>query len=207
MSLKRLNPNRQDYHAISSLISHYNPNHSKGIKVADLEVPEPELCPKPHGAASFTYLAVPASNTVNNSFTSMSSRTEMTKRSVDGIRRSREATKRSVDYTGRSNSPYSSSRSVAQDMERILIVEQQIKSEKEKYRKLEKKYKELMTAQNQSQIRFENMVQELQRKLEEAQKGKISASSIMHDTSVIKQQLLQVEERLEGLFEYVNLNK
>ena len=136
----------------------------------------------------------------------MSSRTDLTKRSTEGLRKSGEATKRSVDCTRRSNSPYGTSRSLAQDMERIMVMEQQIKSEKEKYRKLEKKYKELMASQSQNQSRFEHLVQDLQRRLEEKHSGKVTMSSIMQDLSSMRNHLEIVEQRLDSTIELINPN-
>ena len=201
------NLDRQDYHAISSLISHYNPQHKKSLTSSEQEIPEPEHCPKPYAVSSVNYLSVPTHSSVNNSFTSMSSRTEQTKRSVDSLRRGGEATKRSADYTKHSSSPYGTSRSLAQDMERIMLVEQQIKVEKEKYRKLEKKYKELMTFQSQNQIRFEQLVQEMQRKLEERNGDKVNLESVMQDVRLMRKQIEIVEQRLDIAVELIDLNK
>ena len=173
---------------------------------SELDIPEPEQCPKPHTVSSANYLSVPITTAVNNSFTSMSSRTDLTKRSTEGLRKSGEATKRSVDCTRRSNSPYGTSRSLAQDMERIMVMEQQIKSEKEKYRKLEKKYKELMASQSQNQSRFEHLVQDLQRRLEEKHSGKVTMSSIMQDLSSMRNHLEIVEQRLDSTIELINPN-
>ena len=131
MNSKRLNPNNQDYHVISSLIQHYNPT-TKKLLPSDSEIPEPELCPQPHNlSVNKNYLIVPNSNTPDHSFRSLSSRNEHTRREH----------KKSADYSKRSNSPYTSPRTVFQDVEKILIIEQQLKLEKEKYRKLEKNIK------------------------------------------------------------------
>jgi chromosome segregation ATPase len=180
----------------------YNNQHKKSLTDVDFEIPEPEQCPKPHDS-SRNLLSVPISSTPDSSFRSLSSRLEHSKRSASG-RRQGNHSKRSVELTKSSNSPYASPRTVAQDMERILIVEQQIKVEKEKYKKLEKKYKQLMTTQSFTQNKFESMIQELQRKIEEKRSGKLDLNSITENIYVIKKQISSLEERIDTFYDYIN---
>lgn len=81
MSSKKLNPHAQDFHAISSLIQHYNPGHKKNTaSSSDLDIPEPESCPQPHGSQSvINYLSVPGTNQIDSSFRSLSSRGDISK--------------------------------------------------------------------------------------------------------------------------------
>jgi hypothetical protein len=203
MSIKHSSA-KQDFHAISSLIQHYNPLHKKASTAAELEMPEPELCPKPHSLDSEpttqpqqVYLSVPGQNLPDTSFASLSSRADNTKRSIDYGRRG-DLSKRSIDMTKRCSSPYTSPRTAAQEMERLLAIEQQIRMEKEKYRKLEKKYKELMNEHSQNQARFEIMVQELQKKIEQ-KKGKcVNAVSVAQKLREVRIGVASVDVRLSG---------
>ncbi|OMJ65875.1 hypothetical protein SteCoe_37491 [Stentor coeruleus] len=185
------------------MIQHYNPGYKKSIASnSDIDFPEPESCPQPHGSQSVNnYLSVPGTSQIDSSFRSLSSRGDTSKYHD---RRPGDTSKRSVDYTKRSNSPYSSPRTTAQDMERIVVVEQQIKTEKEKYRKLEKKYKDLMASQTQNQMKLENMVQELQKKLEDKNGDKITPMSIAKDVQDLKEHLGVVEKRLDFVLEFLD---
>ena len=201
MNSKRLNPNTQDYHAISSLIQHYNPHQKKSSVSDDYLIPEPEACPRPHTSISnVNQLSVPISNPIDTSFRSLSSRADLTNRS----KRSGDFTKRSAAITKRNSSPYASPKTVAQEVERIILVEQQIKIEKEKYKKLEKKYKDMMTTQNQNQNRFEAMVQELKKKIEEKQGAHTSVGTVTQDINMIHQQLKNLEQKLDTFLDYFN---
>lgn len=184
---KKNSAHAQDFHALHSLLTHFNPSHKR--TGSDLEMPEPEQCPKPHSVntlLSNNHLNVPVSNPNDLSFRSQSSRADYTKRNHDCSKRYLDPNKRSIDYTKRSNSPFASPRTTPQEMERMLIIEQQIKVEKEKYKKLEKKYKELMATQSMNQNRFEEMVQEMQKKIEEKQGKKFSLEAITMEVKQIK---------------------
>ena len=157
----------------------------------DMEVPEPENCPVPHSAAntSRNFLSVPQAVTPDNSFRSSSSRNNY-------LRVSGDFTKRTNDNSKRSTSSYGSPKNTDKEIGRILHAEQKVKEEKEKYKQLERKYKDLLMTQSQNQLKFENMVEELQ-KLIEQKKNKVSNETIAQDLQVIKGQI----ERLEKIFD------
>ena len=210
MSTKKTSSNAQDFFAFHSLLTHYNTSHKKSS--SDLDIPEPELCPKPHTSNSISelrqsknHLTVPSSSVNDLSFRSQSSRADYTKRSNDPSRR--YECKRSIDYSKRSNSPFASPRTTPQEMEKMLIIEQQIKVEKEKYKKLEKKYKELMATQSMNQARFEGVVQNLQKKLDENQGKKVNLDSICMEVKEIKGTVSGLMMRLDGLLENLDMEE
>ena len=125
---------------------------------------------------------------------------------MENGKKSGDVTKRSVDYSKRSNSPYASPRTVAQDVERIIMIEQQIKNEKEKYKALEKKYKELMKNQNFNQNKFENIVQELQLQIQH-KKGGVSVKDVVTDVGNLKDQVRSIEKSLKQVLESLKINK
>jgi hypothetical protein len=210
MTSKKSNPSAQDFYALNSLLTHYNSSHKKSSSEVDL--PEPEQCPKPHSVNSNSsdyhsknLLSVPSSNANDMSFRSQSSRADYSKRSNDPSRR--YDYKRSMDYSKRSNSPFASPRTTPQEMERMLIIEQQIKVEKEKYKKLEKKYKELMATQSLNQGKFENLVQDLQKKLEEKQGKSVNLESISLEVKDIKGTVNGLLMRLDGLLDTLDMEE
>lgn len=89
----------------------------------------------------------------------------------------------------------------------MLIIEQQIKVEKEKYKKLEKKYKELMATQSMNQARFEGVVQDLQKKLDENQGKKVNLESICLEVKEIKGTVSGLMMRLDGLLETLDMEE
>lgn len=89
-------------------------------------------------------------------------------------------------------------------MEKMIIVEQQIKVEKEKYKKLEKKYKELMATQSMNQGRFEGVVQGLQKKLDEKQGKCVNLEGICLEVKDIKGTVSGLMMRLDGILDILD---
>ena len=207
MPSKNNSSNTQDLFAFHSLLTQYNSTHKKSS--SDLDIPKPEQCPMPYTSSiisdlhqSKNHLSVPSSSINDLSFRSQSSHADNTKRSSDPLRRSEY--KRSTDYSKRSNSPFTSPRTTTQEMEKMIIVEQQIKVEKEKYKKLEKKYKELMATQSMNQGRFEGVVQGLQKKLDEKQGKCVNLEGICLEVKDIKGTVSGLMMRLDGILDILD---
>ena len=203
MTSKRTSTNTQDLFAFHSLLIQHNTTHKKSS--SDLDFPKPEQCPIPYTSniisdlnQSKNYLNVPSSSINNLSFRSQSSHADHTKRSNDPLRRS--------EYK-RSNSPFVSPRTTTQEMEKMIIVEQQIKVEKEKYRKLEKKYKELMATQSMNQGRFEGVVEGLQKKLDEKQGKCVNLEGICFEVKDIKETVSGLMMRLDRILDILDIEE
>ena len=89
----------------------------------------------------------------------------------------------------------------------MIIVEQQIKVEKEKYRKLEKKYKELMATQSMNQGRFEGVVEGLQKKLDEKQGKCVNLEGICFEVKDIKGTVCGLMMRLDRILDILDIEE
>lgn len=61
-----------------------------------------------------------------------------------------------------------------------------------------------MATQTQNQMKFENMVQELQKRLEEKHGDKVTPSSLAKDVQGLKEHLGVVEKRLDFVLEFLD---
>ena len=64
-----------------------------------------------------------------------------------------------------------------------------------------------MIAQSQNQTKFENMVQEMQKRIEEKNSEKMTPSTISKDIQAIKSQILGIDQKFEFFIDYINSYK